>query len=299
MDLAQLEAFLTVAEELHFGRAAERLYLSQPRVSRLVASLEAEIGGRLFDRTSRRVVLTPLGLQLREDLRPAYEELKSAIERARRAARGVTGTLRIGFTSTTGGEAVTRLVAAFEIAHANCEVELREVPIADPFSELRRGEIDVILNWLDRLGAYEPELTAGPVIARFPRVLAVATTHPLAARDSVSIEDVASYDVVQMPTSFPTALHDVLVPPFTPSGKEIRRTVLTSSFHEVLSLIALGRIVHPTVRSLPVLRDDIRLIPIRDMAPLSLGLIWRTAHVNARMLALADVARQLTAANAR
>jgi DNA-binding transcriptional LysR family regulator len=299
LDLVQLEAFLIVAEELHFGRAAERLYLSQARVSRLVASLEGEVGGRLFDRTSRKVVLTPLGIQLREDLQPAYEQIRSALERGRRAARGVTGTLRIGFTSSTEGEAVTRLVAAFETAHADCEVELREVPIADPFPALHGGEIDVLVNWLDRLTDYEPELTAGPMIAQFPRVLAVSTNHPLAARESVSYEQVASYDVVHMPASFPTALMDVLVPPVTPSGRQIHRNVAVSGFHEVLSLVALGRIVHPTVPALPVLRDDIRLIPLSDLPPMTLGLIWRTAHANSRILALADVAQHLTSPNAR
>ena len=112
----------------------------------------------------------------------------------------------------------------------------------------------------------------------------------------MSIEDVADYGVVLPPASFPANFFDVLVPATTPSGREIRRSHPASSYHEVLSLIALGRVVHPTVRSLPVLRDDIRLIPITDLPPLSLGLIWRTAHRNARILALADVASRLAIA---
>jgi hypothetical protein len=126
-------------------------------------------------------------------------------------------------------------------------------------------------------------------------VLAVAATHPLAAKESISIEEVADFDVMQPPDSFPRELFDELVPPRTPSGRELRRKINVVSFHEVLSLVALGRAVHPTVRSLPVIRDDIQLVPIRDLPSMSLGLIWSSAHVNARILALADVARQRAA----
>jgi len=79
VELAQIEAFLTLCEELHFGRTAERLRVSQPRVSRLIASLESEIGAALAERTSRRVVLTPLGSRLRDELVPAYSTLTTAV----------------------------------------------------------------------------------------------------------------------------------------------------------------------------------------------------------------------------
>jgi predicted DNA-binding protein (UPF0251 family) len=103
VDMAQAEAFLVVAEELHFGRAADRLHVSQPRVSRLIAALERQVGGALLERTSRRVTLTPLGQQFRGELGAAYEQLQAAVDHARRAAREAAGQLRIGFTNTTEG----------------------------------------------------------------------------------------------------------------------------------------------------------------------------------------------------
>jgi len=103
MDLDQVQAFLTLSEELHFGRTADRMYRSQPRISRMIASLETEIGAALFERTSRRVSLTPLGAQLEARLRPAYTELLAARDAARRAARDAAGQLRVAFTSTTEG----------------------------------------------------------------------------------------------------------------------------------------------------------------------------------------------------
>jgi DNA-binding transcriptional LysR family regulator len=119
--LTQARTFLVLADELHFGRAAQRLGLSQPRVSRLISALEREAGA-LFDRTTRRVRLTPLGTRLRDGWRPAYAQLLAAFDDARAAARRPEGTLRIGFTLTTGGNALTRLVRAFTAAYPGCDV---------------------------------------------------------------------------------------------------------------------------------------------------------------------------------
>jgi len=148
VDMVQAEAFLAVAEELHFGRAAERLRVSQPRVSRLIAMLERQVGAKLFDRTSRRVALTPLGEQFRDELGAAYAQLQAALDHARRAAREAAGQLRIGFTNTTEGPALSRLVAVFEARHPGCQVTLQEVPVTEAYAALRADEIDVLIHWL-------------------------------------------------------------------------------------------------------------------------------------------------------
>jgi DNA-binding transcriptional LysR family regulator len=186
--MAQAEAFLAVAEELHFGRAADRLYVSQPRVSRLIAALERQVGGVLFERTSRRVNLTPLGEQFRDELSAAYAQLQAALDHAKRAAREAAGELRIGFTNTTEGPALSRLVAVFEGRHPDSQVTLQEVPVTDVYTALRAGEIDVLIHWLV---VHEPDLTPGPAIDRQDRVVAVAVSHPLASQETVSVEDLA------------------------------------------------------------------------------------------------------------
>lgn len=295
MDTAEIEVFLVLAEELHFGRTAERLHLPQPRVSRLVAALERRVGGALFERTSRRVRLTPLGEQLQDQLRPGYAQLTAAIDDARAAARGTTGLLRIGFTVTTGGEALTRLVDAFETRHRDCRVTLVEHQARpgdwDVWAPLRRGESDVLVDWL---AVDEPDLTAGPAIDYRARVLAVARQHRLAGRESVSAEELALEQVARLPPSFPRAQGDAIIPPRTPSGRPIPRTEPVHSFHELPSLVARGQIVHPTATGVSLLhRDDIVLIPICDLPPMPLGLIWCTAHYNARIDALAATARSI------
>src|SRR5262245_15257909 len=131
VEVAQIEAFLALCEELHFGRTAERMHVSQPRVSRLIASLESEVGAPLVERTSRRVSLTPLGIQLREDRAPAYAQLTTAVTNARASARSPAGMLRLGFTATTAGPPLDRLATAFERARPDCALSLHEVALAD------------------------------------------------------------------------------------------------------------------------------------------------------------------------
>ncbi|MCW6003632.1 LysR family transcriptional regulator [Micromonospora sp. CPCC 205371] len=272
MDLAQVETFLVLAEELHFGRTAERLRFTQPKVSRLVAALEREVGGALFERTSRRVRLTPLGAQLRDQLAPAYAQLHDAVQHARATAQQIAGTLRIGFSATTEGAALNRLVAAFEARHPQIRVLLQEVPIFDPYTLLRAGRIDATFNWL--VNDDEPDLTAGPAVEYRDRRLAVSTRHRLAARTSVSVEDIAEYEGPKVLPPFPQGSWYRFLPPRAPSGRPIRRTVMCSSVAEVV-------------------------VPIRDMPPIGLGPIWCSAHENARIRALAEVARGIAAPQAR
>jgi DNA-binding transcriptional LysR family regulator len=296
--MAQAEAFLALADELHFSHAAQRLYVSQPRISRLVAALEREIGAPLFERTSRKVTLTPLGDQFRSQLEPGYAQMQAAVDQARQAAGAAAGQLRIGFTSTTEGPALSHLAAALEERNGGCEVTLHEVSSTDPYAALRASEIDVLVNWL---AVDEPDLTAGPAIDRQGRVLAVAASHPLASRDRLSVEDLAGQPVAQMLPTFPLALWDAFVPKATPSGKPIPRTQLSHSMPETWSLVARRLIVHPTVASMAQLlnRADIVLVPITDLPPIRLGLIWRTACHNARIRALAATARSIGRPSAR
>lgn len=110
----------------------------------------------------------------------------------------------------------------------------------------------------------------------------------------MSIEDLGDEEVALLPPSFPAALYDALMPPFTPAGRVIRRTRPCRTLHEVISEVSRGRLVHPTVASLPlVARGDIALVPILDMEPLPLGPIWCKAHENGRIRALVEAAQTI------
>lgn len=293
VELRELRIFLALADELHFGRTAERLGISQPGVSEAVRVLESRLGVKVFDRTSRRVCLTSAGEQLKRDLAPALAAVDQALAQTSQLSRAVRGLLRVGFVLTTEGPALSRLVAAFQARYSACEVRLQEVETFDAYRALRRGDIDVLCNWL---AVDEPDLTAGAVFAYYPRALAVAATHLLADQTTVSIEDLADQEVALLPPTIPAAVYDMIVPPRTPSGRPIRRTQPVQTIHEILSLVGRGRIVHPTSSTVPIFsRDDIVLIPIDDLPPLPLGLIWCTSRENPRIRALNDIADSITA----
>ena len=295
VELRELRIFLVLADELHFGRTAERLGISQPGVSEAVRVLESRLGVKVFDRTSRRVRLTPAGEELKRHLTPALAAVEQALTQTSQLSRAVRGLLRVGFVLTTEGPALSRLVAAFQAGYPACEVRLQEVETFDAYRALRQGDIDVLCNWL---AVDEPDLTAGAAFAYYPRALAVAATHRLASQDTISIEDVASEEVALLPPTIPPAVYDLIVPPRTPSGRPIRRTQPVQTINEILSLVARGRIVHPTSSTVPIFnRDDIVLIPIEGLPPIPLGLVWYTIRENPRIRALNEVARSMIAAS--
>ncbi len=124
VELRELRIFLVLADELHFGRAAERLGISQPGVSEAVRVLESRLGVKVFDRTSRRVRLTPAGDELKRNLVPALAALDQALAQASELSRTVRGLLRVGFVLTTEGPALSRLATAFQGRYPACEVRL-------------------------------------------------------------------------------------------------------------------------------------------------------------------------------
>jgi DNA-binding transcriptional LysR family regulator len=294
MELDQIRIALVLGEELHFGRTASRLHISQPRVSQRLAALERELGGMLFDRTSRRVRLTPLGIRFRDEVGAAYEQLLAAGQSVRDAGRRLAGEIRIGFIQTTGGRALTDFVRAFERRHPDVSVSYREVPLARPYDGLRTGDLDILVVW--RTGAADSDLTEGPAIDRQERVAVMAADHPLAGRRSISALDVGYWtDGIEF---VPPQLRETIVPPTNVDGVPIPRKRIEppiQTIAEYFAHVAKGSFVHPTVRSLSevVNRDDLTYVPINDVPPVDLCLVWCTSHENATIRAAAAVARTL------
>jgi DNA-binding transcriptional LysR family regulator len=293
VELRELRIFLVLADELHFGRTAERLGISQPGVSEAVRVLESRLGVKVFDRTSRRVRLTPAGEALKRSLVPALAAVDRALAETSELSRAVRGLLRVGFVLTTEGPALSQLIAIFQARYPTCEVRLQEVETFDAYRALRRGDIDVLCNWL---AVDQPDLTAGTAFAHYQRALAVAATHRLAGQRTVSIEDLAGEEVALPPPTTPPAVYDLIVPPRTPSGRPICRTQPVQTINEILSLVARGRIVHPTSSTVPLFnRDDLVLIPLAGLPPLPLGLVWCTSRESPRIRALNQVASAMIA----
>ncbi|GAB3399307.1 LysR family transcriptional regulator [Flindersiella endophytica] len=291
-ELREIELFLTIAEELHFGRSAERLGVTPSRVSQMLRDLERKLGGELVNRTSRSVSLNQFGERFLAEIRSPYGELLAALERASAANRSLLGTLRLGLlAANSGGPYLTEIIEEFERLHPECEVVVSEIFFADALGPLRRGEIDAMAT---PLPIEQSDLTTGPTLCREPMVLAVALDHPLADRDHVSTEDIASFHVAPI-TDAPKELIDAAMPRRTASGRPIRRlTRRPKTPHEVTTLIARGRIVHPTVPSFARYfgQPGITYIPIDDMPHRKSGLVWRRRDTAPRLREFVRVTRQ-------
>jgi DNA-binding transcriptional LysR family regulator len=135
VELRDLRVFLTLADELHFRRTAERLDLKPSPVSQTIRELEHKLGAQLVYRTSRRVRLTAFGERLRSEARPAYEQLTGVLESTHAAARNLEGTLRLGlFSAPAGGPHLLALVDAFDKLHPECTLEVTQLSWDDPFA---------------------------------------------------------------------------------------------------------------------------------------------------------------------
>ena len=294
LNLQQLRVFLVLGEELHFGRAAERLVLSQPYVSRTLAALERRIGGRLMERTSRRVSLTPLGEAFHTELSTAYHDLGRAFDHARAIASGLSSVLVVGCTTTSAGAALTALVSTFEKDHPDYRVRLRELPLNHPYAALRSGAVDVLVFWLPD----EQEFDSGPVIDRQEMVLAMRSEHPLSHRETLSIEDVADYGIPAMAqVAGPASVQRKLWPTETPSGRPVPRYGPPSrTMSEVMDFLARSDAVKPTVLSVAQAsahRLDLVFRPIGDLSPLELGPIWQAGRAAEPIEALVSSARKV------
>ncbi|MFI0454455.1 LysR family transcriptional regulator [Actinomadura sp. 6N118] len=290
----ELEAFLTLAEELHFGHTAERLHVSTARISQTIAKLERRTGVPLFNRTSRRVELTAVGRRLYEEVRPAWDQISAAFERAIDTGRGLAGTLRVAFVGAAGGQLLVGATELFREAHSDCDVQLREAQMVDLMPWLRDGETDIALGTFP---IHEPGIVTGPVLVAEARMLAVPAQHPFARRESVSMEDLARVKVLQLPDTLPDSLREDRTPRTTPAGRPIEPGPSASTFNEMLTLIGAGHGVLPVGAQSRryYARPDIAYIPISDAPPLQWGLLWRADGATARVRAFVQATHDLLA----
>ena len=176
-------------------------------------------------------------------------------------------TIRLGYHGSL--RLPTRIAAT---AGRPGSTELRQYDIRDPFRGLRAGELDVMIV---KFNVKEPDLRCGAVLATDDRAAVVGARHPLARRDSVSIEELADFDTFRCPGAFPAYVWEEVVPPVTPAGRPIRRVHDMTSAADMMKLVAGGSAVHITVLSLAdVAPLTVRVVPIHDLPPAPVALAW-------------------------
>src|SRR6187549_3116901 len=209
IDLRAWRQFVAVAEELHFGRAALRLHMTQPPVTQAIAQLEKTLGVVLFDRTRRRVALTPAGEALLPDVRELLARAQALPARARAAAAGEVGRVRLAFVSTIGFERLPAWVRDFRAGSPQVALELVEATGDVQLEALARGEIDAGLM-LHSPGFAPPGLQR-LAVADEPLVLALPAAHPLARADRLALADVLAEPLVLFPRRIVPSLHDAIL----------------------------------------------------------------------------------------
>ncbi|MEV4182133.1 LysR family transcriptional regulator [Streptosporangium canum] len=292
MERLEIEIFLTLAEELHFGRTAERAGVSQGRVSQTLAKLERRIGVKLFERNSRNVALTAIGEQLRAGIEPAYRRIEEEVAKATAAGRGITGMLRVGFSGAFTGDLILQVADIFSARHPGTELQIQQVQISDPYGPLRAGDVDLQVT---ELPIAEPDLTVGPVLISQTRALLMPSAHSFARHASVSLEDLAEMTLLTVVSeNVPAHWVEYHAPRQTPTGRPIPQGQAIVYWEDVLSLVLAGKGVCPVsaAGARYYARPGLTFVPFRDAPPLEYALVWLSARETARVRAFVQISRE-------
>jgi DNA-binding transcriptional LysR family regulator len=197
MDLRQLRYFLAVAQEGHFGRAANRLHIVQPALSMQIRALEESLGAQLFKRTSRRVELTEAGALFRIEAERTIAQAEHAKLVVQRAARGELGSVRIGFSSgATYTGLLSRHIRWFHARYPQVEIDLREIAVEFQMDDIVAGRLD--LGYCpDYAGAFDPRVAA-EFMGSWPYLVAIGRDHPLAANATIPAKSLMNEPVVYL-----------------------------------------------------------------------------------------------------
>ncbi|MEU4142998.1 LysR family transcriptional regulator [Streptomyces parvulus] len=279
LDLRKLRYFIAVAEELHFARAAERLHIAQPALSRQIRSLEDDLGVEVFDRDRRGTRLTPAGHQLLEDGRLLLASSQALQRRARNAAHDVA-VLTVGFMP---GITLTAATTAFAARHPDVQVRLLRTDWTNQVEVIQDGRADVSIV---RLPVETEGLSLRPLFNE-PRVALLPVRHPLAQRASLRIQDLADDQLLQDPQAVPEwrqAPHPptTAAAPFEP----------VHQVEEKLELVASGAgfCVLPLSTATFYTRADVAVRPVEGLAANEVALAWTAARRSPLIAGFAEAA---------
>jgi len=292
----QLRAVLVLARELHFGRAAAQLYLTQPALSQQIRSLEHRLGVKLFSRTSRRVETTPVGralLPLVKNVVEATYELRDAAHSS--TDGGDVETLRIGLTDCSAALPSTRrAIATFTALHPDVELDFQVVDLVEQETALMSGKIDAAFVYLP-----VPDSFTTQPLSTEPRVVCLASSDPLAQQPSLRLADLAGRPVVSMAAEAGQAGQSFWAVDPRPDGTPVRYTDhRITRVESLLSAVSFdGAIAFlPAAANELYPRPDVRYLPVHDLPPCTFGVVRPDHGRSSRAIeALEGVCRSLSA----
>ncbi|MDM8357440.1 LysR family transcriptional regulator [Pandoraea communis] len=297
MDLRQFRYFVAVAEERHFGRAAQRLSMTQPPLSQQIRALEASLGAPLFVRTNRSVELTAVGRQLLPEVRRILADADALPALAQGLAHGEVGTLSLGFVSTADYGILPPLLREFGERYPRVRLQLLEATSDVQVEALMDGRIDAGLFIPPVPARYANELSYLPIV-REPLMLALPAARDDVAADAppgepVSLADFADEPLVIFPRRVAPAFYDIIMGCYAALGLTPRVGQEAIQMQTIVSLVSAGMGVALVPQSLCHLRrTGVTYRALRETSTLiETGLLWRTAEVTPVLEGFLETAR--------
>ncbi|WP_093553641.1 LysR family transcriptional regulator [Pseudoduganella namucuonensis] len=277
LELRQLRYFVTVAEELHFGKAALRLHMTQPPLSQAIQGLEELLGAALFERNRRGVALTPAGAALLPEARRLLAQSLELPGLVQRAAAGEVGRIALAFVSSADYSVLPPFLRAYRAAYPQVQITLQEATSDLQLEQLLHNRIDAGLLIPPLPDKAKAELDYLPVL-REPLVLAAPTGLPaLRGKKKVALKDLPPLPLIIFPRAISPALYDAILGVFRAAGvtPEIGQEAI--QMQTIVSLVSAGMglaLVPQSVSNL--MRPGVEYRSLRDPTPLvETGLAWR------------------------
>lgn len=294
LDAQELRCFLAVAETLHFGRAAERLRVAQPPLSRTIKRLERKLGTVLFDRNTRSVELTASGRALVEPASEALEALRRVEDAVRAVDGGEAGLVRIGFAGASTHGLLADLAREVRSSHPGIQLELFSQTFAQPaIKRIVAGDLDLALGRWDVI----PSGVDAEVVMKDSLVVAMPDSHRLAGSDAVSIRQFEYDQFVSLPPHEGSVLVDRLHR-MAQSGAFIADVVqVVPDTHTALALVSAQVGCHLTLASVARAETDPRVVFVPIAEPnqdVDLRAAWRAVHRNPALDVVIDDLRRLS-----
>lgn len=240
LDLRRLRYFLTVAEELHFGRAALRLHLAQPPLTRQISALETELGFRLFDRTSRTVTLTAQGRYFLPYARAVLEQVDLAEVIARKLSAGSAGQLSLGYASSVAlSDIFSQAIQAFAQRFPAVQLTLVEGASGSQWSQIVDGRIDIGLSRLTP--PHGQSQVQALSLGDEPLVAALSSDDPLASLEQVSLAQLSAQPLILFPADYGSGLNEAIEQLYQRNGLALTPGPAGRQITSIIALVAAGQ----------------------------------------------------------
>jgi DNA-binding transcriptional LysR family regulator len=294
IELRQLRYFVAVADEMHFGRAAARLHMTQPPLSQTIQALESTLGTQLFHRSKRSISLTAAGAALLPEAKRLLAQAQSLAELTRRAAAGEAGRLSLTFVSTADYSILPPVLREFREQFPQVHIDLREATTDVQLEELTQGRVDaglLILPLPDRLAS---ELDFLTVLSERLMLAAPADSFAVRKKGAVSLKSLGDMPLIIFPRRIAPAFHDAILACFRDHGLTPQIGQEAIQMQTIIGLVSAGMGIALVPQSVSNLkRPGVEYRPLKEATPvIETGLTWRRDNASPVLHAFLKLLRE-------